>query len=119
MSVSRVLWIPGRPVAYPRAMSKGRQRYMPQRYRDWLEQAAWTLKAEWEGPTWTEGVRVEAQVLEDAVRVVVQEWPTERGKLQGDIDNYGKSVLDSLQYARVIGDDRQVQDCRFYFGEHE
>ena len=92
---------------------------MPATYRDWIDQAAWTLRSEWTEATLTGPVRVEACMYDDAIRILVQNWTQVRSKLRGDIDNYGKSVLDALQYATVIADDRQVQDVRFYFGDHE
>ena len=116
------IFIPGRPVPYPRSSINPRtgRRVTPRRYRDWLRSAAWTiqqsdLRRDLRGP-----VRAHITVHTDGVDVEIVELPNigEEGRarpkhLRGDLDNYAKAVLDAAQFkigggSGWIDDDRQV-----------
>lgn len=34
------------------------------------------------------------------------------GNLPGDVDNYAKTVMDALEKAGIIANDRQIKSCR-------
>ena len=115
------LWLPGRPVPYDRAVTAvnrrtGRpMRVHSQRYRDWRSTAA---EAAWFAArtTWTVPVGVWVGVEPDRVEVVITPHTTTRPKgIRGDIDNYGKAVLDALQQGGVLADDRLVETLTVTF----
>jgi len=45
------------------------------------------------------------------LRVVIECFPPDRRRR--DLDNLGKSCLDSLQHAKIFVDDNQIDDLRF------
>ena len=96
---------------------------MPQRYRDWKEEAAWELKAaamqaEGAGFDGDEPVAVTVYFDEDGATVSVTNTGARRPKgTKGDIDNLAKSVLDALQDSGLIPDDKTVHQLVAMFGE--
>jgi len=104
------IWIPGAPVAYPRARSsRSGARFYVEPYASWRETAAWEVAAQregtLEGPVWV-SVKVQSDgLLIKTGSAVAHIRP--KG-VRGDLDNYLKAALDSLQAGGQIGDDRQV-----------
>ncbi len=103
--------VPGRPVPFARALSKGARRFDEPKYAAWKEAAGWHLKRArleaglplFEGPVWlsivVEGGQVEVHVLEVEAR---------RPKgIRGDLDNYVKALLDAGN-GTLFHDDSQV-----------
>jgi len=105
--------IPGKPFAWPRPNSRGRQRFNPQRYAAWQQTAAEALAAQARWRTFPGEVAVNIFVYEDGVVVSAAGLPTERRQqrpkgIRGDLDNYAKAVIDAMQVAGVMANDRQM-----------
>lgn len=87
--------------------------FKPQRTRDYEDAIAWICRSKREkfgdSPV---NVAIE---LSEAMTVVVITPAERRRKLQGDIDNYAKSVLDGLQQGGMIENDRQVSSLNVSF----
>lgn len=112
------IWLPGRPVPFTRTDSAGRsgRRYTAPKYRGWLNAAAWEIRAQ-AGDRLDGPVAVSVLVCPNGIGVGLSPL-TERVRpvgIRGDLDNYGKAVLDALQKGHAIGDDRQVEAIRFAF----
>lgn len=109
------LEIPGRPVPWERVRTNQGRFFKPQRTRDYEESIAWTCKAQRErvGDTPCD---VTIELYEDKTVVVITPRPdAPKRKLQGDVDNYAKSVLDGLQQGGLIKNDRQVNELHLRF----
>ena len=101
------------------------RRITPHRYRTWKRSAVEILAgaAGWRTFDPASALEVEITVYPDGVTVDLS--PTRfdlgyldrRAGLRGDIDNYAKAVLDALQDADVIADDRQIVALSVRFGE--
>jgi len=103
------------PAARPRVV--GGHAYTPARYESWKQEASWRLhtqtSARYDGP-----VSVTVVVRRDRVEIELDETADTRPKgLRGDLDNYVKGVLDALQDAGIIRDDRQVHELHATFEE--
>lgn len=103
----------GRPVSVPDREHEGRTiRVNPQRYRGWRHYAADVLRLRSGRARYTGEVAVTVDVYPDRVRVGIAELDRDDRRrpkhLRGDLDNYGKAVLDALQTSGVIVDDRQA-----------
>lgn len=107
------LEIPGRPVPWERVRTNQGRFFKPQRTRDYEDAIAWICRSKREkfgdSPV---NVAIE---LSEAMTVVVITPAERRRKLQGDIDNYAKSVLDGLQQGGMIENDRQVSSLNVSF----
>lgn len=104
--------VAGRPYAWPRtASTKSGRRVNPAPYRAWKRHAADVLAgyARWRAFEPDAEISVDVRVHPDGVtvRATVLDTPI-REALTGDLDNYGKAVLDALQAAGVIADDKAV-----------
>ena len=89
----------------------GRQTYMPKSYTDWTAAATTSFRAAsrrraWEGPI---GLRIKA----------FHKWPKSGPSVNSrwhtgtpDVDNLAKPVMDALQKAEVIPDDKFVVDLQ-------
>ncbi len=120
--------VTGRPIAFQRpriATSRGGKRHgwNPPRYTAYKHDAGRQLREQL-GSFGDTPVEVSIVVADDVVLVSVD--PVQparvRGKLQGDIDNYAKSILDALQdtgphknQVPVINDDKQVRRVNVRF----
>jgi Holliday junction resolvase RusA-like endonuclease len=96
--------VPGRPIAWARPRSHGSRHFTPRRVLEAEESIAWEARK----------TRVRFGVELVAVRIVL--WS--KTVLRGDVDNYAKTVLDALEKAGTIENDRQVRqlDVRFVVG---
>ncbi len=106
-----VAWLNLPPKGGVRPRVSGRRAYMPKSYTDWTEAAAVTFRAArrrcaWEGPI---GVKIKA----------FHKWPKSGPSVNSrwhiatpDVDNLAKPVLDALQSAEVIPDDKFVVDLQ-------
>lgn len=108
--------IPGEPVAKGRPRSSVRggrvHTYTPARTANWEQMAKLELRAEWGGNTPLD-CPVEVEIVAVFPRPKAMQWkrrPTPMvPKANGpDADNVAKAVLDAMQGAGVIADDRQV-----------
>ncbi len=119
-----VLWL-GKPVPWKRTLGSGNRRYTDPTYRAWKDDFGWCAKAAHAGPPWDWPTIVGIQIGPDGVRArfVPLDIPprfdsvpiVERPKgLRGDLDNYVKAVLDSVQ-GIVYVDDRLVVAVRAAF----
>lgn len=104
--------VKGRPYAWARtATTKTGRRVNPAPYRRWKATAAEVLAAHARWRAFDPAAELTVAVIVHpngvTVRAVALDRPTRAG-LTGDVDNYAKAVLDALQAAGVIADDRQV-----------
>ncbi len=115
------LFIPGRPVPYPRSsINRAGRRFTPEKFRQWQHAAAWLIRGsdvrrDIRGP-----VRIRLDVHSDGILVELDELTNlgHEGRarpkhVRGDLDNYSKAVLDAIQFKigggpGWIDDDRQV-----------
>lgn len=104
----------GKPIVWARTTTtpEGKQ-VTPTRYRAWKRDAAEVLQAGAAYRTFSGEVNVDIELHPDRVTVAVQALDDEDQRragtgIQGDVDNYAKAVLDALQYAGVLNDDRDV-----------
>lgn len=132
-----VLGVGRRPMPFQRTrILKGRP-IQDQAYRAWKQAAALELRSQWVGSPVECAVWVDVTVHPDRADVVLSGSPLRysvgvadgeaaqsgrkatawRGGLRGDLDNYVKAVLDAMQDAGVIGDDRQVVGLAARFGQ--
>ena len=106
-----MIWIPGKPVPFMRTgSSRSGHRYSIPEYREWKEMAGWVMAAESERIT-SGAIEVDITVQPDGLWVAVTKVDEDhrafkRG-LRGDLDNYGKAVLDAAN-GIMFTDDRQV-----------
>jgi len=113
------LWIPGRPVPAARPRVAAGHAYTPAGYREWLEAAAWEVKAAGidrrTGP-----VTVNLVIHPTGIGIGLSEPPPPvgRGGLRGDLDNYIKAALDALTGGGAWEDDRQVSHLTARFSPH-
>jgi len=115
--MTTVTWL-GKPVPWKRTSGSGKRRYTEPAYRAWKDSFGWAAKAAHEGNPWNESCAVAIQVASDGVKAVFVLLSTETGLVlspiverpkgvRGDIDNYVKAVMDSVQKI-VITDDRLI-----------
>ena len=112
-----VVWL-GKPVPWKRTLGSGNRRYTHPEYRAWKDDFGWAAKQAHVGEPWNHPTSVWIVVAPDGVRArFTPAWigedcvfapAAERPKgLRGDLDNYVKAVLDSVQ-GIVIEDDRLI-----------
>ncbi len=109
----RIPWR-ARPKKRPRVTRRGT--YMPKDYREWKSNVADYLAAVWKPkPPLDSPVAVEIVMRSDRIEVQIIEldelWRRPK-YLRGDIDNLAGGVLDAMQEAGVISDDRHVVKLR-------
>jgi Holliday junction resolvase RusA-like endonuclease len=112
------LWIPGRPLAYPRpAQDKHGNRYTPTKFRDWKDASQWDVLAQRGRAELLKGpVRLAIQLERAGMQCIITPMDAvDRHGLTGDIDNYAKSVMDILQ-GPILENDRQVAHLEVHFG---
>lgn len=98
--------VPGRPVAWERAIRTNHGRYVkPARTRDYEERVAWAARA------------TSPKIGSAECTVWIELFAEKR--LTGDPDNYSKAVLDGLQIGGMIDNDRQVRELHVAFGEEK
>ena len=109
------LHLTGEVVFHPRPkINRGTgQAYYPQKYVDFKRRAALELALRWkQKPTITEAVELRLILMyskpKSRIRKKTAEQRIIRSHSRGDLDNAVKSVIDSLQDARVISNDNQV-----------
>ncbi len=88
--------VPGRAVPAVRMTQRSKYTKQAKRYLAYKNQVAWTAKSLYRGKPVTENVGVNLNVYL-------------KGGQQGDIDNYFKSVTDSLNKI-IYFDDRQIKE---------
>ena len=108
-----VLRVPVKPKAMPRPRAKpGQKAYYPQAYQEWRERAGLHLRSVWnraKGRTVEGPVSVTIHLDTDEFTVWFGTVDVERVKgLRGDVDNYGKAVLDLMVDQGLIENDSQV-----------
>ncbi len=112
-----VVWL-GKPVPWKRTLGSGNRRYTHPEYRAWKDDFGWAAKRAHDGEPWNTATAVRILVAPDGVRAELAPlaadpkyapvFIAERPKgLRGDLDNYVKAVLDSVQ-GIVIVDDRLI-----------
>lgn len=112
--------IDGRPITWARTADRGdgAGRYTPEPYRGWKEKASVTFQAEAKlrrfpaGAELAVSIDVFADRLEVRVSALDESDARRPSGVTGDVDNYAKAVLDALQAAGTITDDRYVADLR-------
>jgi len=112
---SFTITLPLKPKVASRPRVRKGHAYLEKGYADWLDEAIILLKmiARKQKIRTAEGpLAVGIQLKRDAIRIEVAPsfYPkTSRGALRGDIDNYVKAILDAMQKAELIENDRQVE----------
>ena len=112
-----VLWF-GKPVPWKRTLGSGRRRCLHPAYREWKDDFGWAAKVAHDGAPWDTPTAAWIRVGADSVnaRFIPSGvgFPPGTGLvvsrpkgLRGDLDNYVKAVLDSVQ-GIVIEDDRLI-----------
>ena len=109
------LVLPGRPVPASRPRVTRGHAYYPKRYSEWLDAAAWQVRATGEridGP-----VSVSLRFLRDStvIEVAASEVVRPSG-VTADIDNLAKAGLDALQRGGLLENDSQVVELSVRFG---
>lgn len=114
--------IKGKPIAWARAADRGRGggRYTPEPYASWKALAAEVLAFSARYRELKGEVTIQIDLFPDRVEVKAQALePTDARRaptgLTGDIDNYAKAVLDALQKAGTIADDKAIAELRIRF----
>ena len=117
------LWIPGKPVPAARARARrGGPGYYPAEYDAWLQAAR--IEVHNQRPEQITGpVSVLAVVHSDGIQVIVGSAENLRCRrprnLHGDLDNFGKALIDALQSIRGRGgayrNDSQIVDLHLFF----
>jgi len=111
------LWIPGKPIPFQRTgynRATGRF-YQHPGYKEWKEQAGWILKRH---RLTHNAVSLDIEVQPDGMAV----WVTDleephllrKTGMRGDLDNYGKALLDAAN-GLLYEDDRQVVELTQQF----
>ena len=104
--------IMGKPIVWARtATSNSGKRVTPARYRAWKRHAREVLRAGAGYRTFQGEVAVEIELHPDRVTVAVEAIDDARRPgtgLQGDVDNYAKAVLDTLEAGGVLTNDKTV-----------
>jgi len=88
--------VPGRAIPVVRMTQRSKFTPRARRYLAYKNQVAWTAKASFKGKPTKKDVQVHVDIYLN-------------GGLQGDVDNYFKSIADSLNEV-VYEDDRQVKE---------
>jgi Holliday junction resolvase RusA-like endonuclease len=104
--------IPGQPYAWPRPDSRGRARFNPKGYAAWQKVAAEALAAQARWRSFPGEVAITLVIHPDGVDVraasLIRHDPQRPPALRGDLDNYAKAIIDAMQVAGVMGNDRQM-----------
>ena len=111
---SFTITLPLKPKVASRPRVRKGHAYLEKGYAEWLDDAVVLLGliarkqeiATAEGPL---EVIIRLREKEIEVTVLPSSKYTSRGKLRGDIDNYAKAILDAMQKAELIVNDRQVE----------
>lgn len=121
--------IDGKPITWARPVDRQggtvRGRFTPEPYKSWKDKAAVTFQAEAKLRRFPAGAElaVAVDVYADRVEVRVSALDALDSRrpagVTGDVDNYAKAVLDALQAAGTIADDRAVIDLRVRFRPHD
>ena len=116
--------INGRPVPFARPGHRDGRRFTPAAYKAWRGLASETMRFVGKVPLLEGPVSVRVMVDSDRVLVEAHEldpaagWRRPKG-VRGDLDNYVKAVLDAMQDAGWIIDDRQVFEINAEFYERD
>ena len=97
-------------MAKPRARVTRRGTYMPKEYREWKEDVGWLVKTAMRQQNidpLTSRVYVRLDLSKNGFLLVLEESSLKRFG-SADIDNLAGGVLDALQDAEVIANDRDV-----------
>ena len=112
------LVIPGRPVPASRPRVTHGHAYYPKRYSEWLDAAAWQVRAS--AKPIDGNVSVSVVVNRDSIEVgVISSKISRPTSVKGDIDNLAKAVLDALQKGGMLANDSQVTELVVRFGDKE
>ena len=107
------------PMTAPRPRFTGGHAYTPSAYREWKRGVAMILRTHRDGLAVPDDVKVAVTILLQPAGFDVYVDPlgssSKRGGLRGDVDNYGKAVLDSLQDAGIFRNDSQVESLTIDF----
>lgn len=112
-----VLWL-GKPIPWKRTLGSGKRRYTNPVYGAWKDDFGWAAKQAHDGEPWDTPTVVRILVAPGGVQarftpatpgpVVHTVEVVRRPKgIRGDLDNYVKAVLDSVQKI-VVKDDRLI-----------
>ena len=111
------LWLPGRPVPWARTGGSGSRRFLRPEYRQWSGDAGIAARFQHSGSPIDDRVAVALRVFPNGISVGITALP-ERIRpvgIRGDLDNYAKSALDTLQRSGVLKDDRLVEALEVVF----
>lgn len=102
--------IPGPPITWGRPVDTGGRRLNPARYRRWKSDAVIALQVAAGMRSFAGEIDVDIILHPDRVEISIDETETRRPGtgIRGDVDNYAKAVLDAIQAAGVIANDRDV-----------
>lgn len=102
--------IPGKPITWGRPVDTDGRRLNPVRYRRWKSDAVTAIQVAAGLRSFTGEVAVDIDLHPDRVEIKIGQVLSRRAGsgIQGDVDNYAKAVLDAIQEAGVIANDRDV-----------
>jgi Holliday junction resolvase RusA-like endonuclease len=116
-----ILHIPITPKAMPRPRGKaGQAAYYPKPYQEWRDEIGWLLRKNIgeigrkhiPKPPWS----IHATFGADFITLHISGAASDRpANLRGDLDNYVKALLDVLQDAEIIDDDKHVTAIQAFF----
>jgi Holliday junction resolvase RusA-like endonuclease len=109
------LVIPGRPVPASRPRVTQGHAYYPKRYSEWLDAAAWQVRASGErleGP-----VSVTLVFRRGSVEMTVTPGKPRPSGIIADIDNLAKGCLDAAVKGGLLANDSQVTMLLVSFAE--
>ena len=94
--------VPIKPRPTPRPRGKqGQKAYYPTDYQAYKDKLEWAIKLNAKGKVEPPYV-VHAVFDTDEIRVIVRHSDARRNGLRGDIDNFGKGLLDAMEAVGVI-----------------
>lgn len=105
-----------RPTPRPRG-KKGQGAYYPPEYNAYRDELLWRIRQAVKGrPRLAEPLKITVSITLEGFEVQIEPGPVRPKGMRGDIENFVKGLLDGLQQAGVVEDDRWVHELNVRFG---